>query len=214
MMRRRAFLGSIVLGALAVSRRAAADAPAIGIDARLAAIAQARAGLTTLQGPFTQTKTIGLMATQIKSSGTMYLERPAKLRWELAAPDSVVYWMLPAGLAYKGRNGQGSLPVTDRMAPQLADMKAFLGGDLGSLKARYELRELPADAGAGGAVSIEATPKIAEGARFKQVVLTLDPDLVRPRKIVLVEGAKDKTEILFGELKKNAPIDPALMTGP
>ncbi len=209
MMRRRAFLGTIALGALALARRAAADAPTI--DARLAAIAQARAGLTTLQGPFTQTKTIGLMATQLKSSGTMWLERPSKLRWELAAPDSVVYWMLPAGLAYKGRNGQGSLPVTDRMAPQLADMKAFLGGDLASLKARYDLRELPAD---GGMVTIEATPKTAEGARFKQVLLTLDPDLVRPKKIVLVEGAKDKTEIVFGELKKNAPIDPGLMAGP
>ena len=150
MMRRRAFLGTIALGALALARRAAADAPTI--DARLAAIAQARAGLTTLQGPFTQTKTIGLMATQLKSSGTMWLERPSKLRWELAAPDSVVYWMLPAGLAYKGRNGQGSLPVTDRMAPQLADMKAFLGGDLASLKARYDLRELPAD---GGMVTID-----------------------------------------------------------
>lgn len=213
LLSRRAFLGSS-LGAVALLavRPVLADgaAPATGIDARLAAIAQARASLTTLQGPFTQTKTLGLMATQIKSTGTMLLERPSKLRWELAAPDSVVYWMLPGGLAYKGKNGQGQLPVTDKMAPQLADMKAFLAGDLGSLKARYELREVPDASG----VTIEATPKVAEGARFKQVVLSLDPDLVRPRKIVLLEGAKDKTEIVFGELKKNAPIDPALLTGP
>ncbi|CAN5783557.1 hypothetical protein BH09MYX1_BH09MYX1_45560 [soil metagenome] len=214
-MRRRSFLralGSIaMLGAvLASSGDVLADAPPT-IDARLAAIAQARASLTTLQGPFTQTKTIGLMATKIISTGTMAMERPSKLRWELAAPDSVVYWMLPAGLAYKGKNGHGQLPVTDKMAPQLADMKAFLGGDLGTLRARYDLRELPETT---GVVTIEATPKPGTEARFKQVLLTLDPDLVRPKKVVLVEGAKDRTEIVFGELKKNAPLDPASMSGP
>lgn len=210
----------LLAATLAIAVPAAADAPpsastaapaAPSIDARLAAIAQARANLTTLQGPFTQTKTLALMATQIRSSGVVYMERPARLRWELAAPDSVTYWMLPTGLAYKGKNGQGTLPVTDKMAPQLADMKAFLGGDLAALKGRYDFKELPDTT---GAVTIQATPKVVEGARFKEVVLTLDPDLVRPRKIVLVEGAKDRTEIVFGELKKNAPIDAALLAGP
>lgn len=210
---RRAFLGlGLGVAALALAPRSAfADAPAI--DDRLAAITKARAAMTTLQGPFTQVKTLGLMATQLRSTGTMWLERPAKLRWELAAPDSVTYWMLPNGLAYKGKNGQGTLPVTDKMAPQLADMKAFLAGDLTALKERYALRELPDPTGAG-LVTIEATPKTPDAARFKQVVLTLDPDLVRPRKIVLLEGARDKTEISFGELKKNVPIEPALLTGP
>jgi outer membrane lipoprotein-sorting protein len=210
---RRAFLklGLTAASVLALPRLAHADGAPPSLDDRLAAIAKARATTTTLQGPFTQTKTLGLMATQLRSTGTLWLQTPAKIRWELAAPDSVTYWMLPEGLAYKGKNGQGRLPVTDKMAPQLNDLKAFLAGDLGALKARYTLREVPAD---GGQVAIEATPIAAAGAFFKQVVLTLDPDLVRPRKIVLVEGVRDKTEIAFGELKKNAPIDPALLTGP
>ena len=206
-MKRRHFL-SLALATipLALVTRALADP----LDDRLAAIAKARAGVKTLQGPFTQERTIGLMATKIRSTGTMWLERPSRLRWELAAPDSVIYWITPEGLAYKGKNGQGRLPVTERMAPQLEDLRAMLGGDLGSLKTRYDLKEVAAD---GGQVSFEATPKTMQNARFQKLAFTLDADLVRPKKIVLVEGPRDKTEIVFGELAKNGAVDPALLRG-
>lgn len=206
-MNRRHFLG-LALGTLplALSTRALADA----LDDRLAAIARARAAVKTMQGPFTQERTIGLMATKIRSTGTMWIERPSRLRWELDAPDSVVYWITPEGLAYKGKNGQGRLPVTERMAPQLEDLRAMLGGDIGSLRTRYELKEVPAE---GGQVAFEATPKLVQNARFQKLAFTLDADLVRPRKVVLVEGPRDRTEIVFGELAKNRPIDPALLKG-
>ena len=204
-MKRRHFLSLAVAALpLALATRAPADAQ----DERLAAIARARAAVKTMQGPFTQDRTIGLMATKIRSTGTMWIERPSRLRWELTAPDSVIYWITPEGLAYKGKNGQGRLPVTERMAPQLEDLRAMLGGDIGSLKIRYDLKEVPAE---GGQVSFEATPKSMQNARFQKLAFTLDADLVRPRKLVLIEGARDKTEIVFGEIVKNGPIDPALL---
>ncbi|HEX7604309.1 MAG TPA: outer membrane lipoprotein carrier protein LolA, partial [Polyangiaceae bacterium] len=173
-MNRRHFL-SLALGTipLGLATRAFADA----LDVRLAAIAKARAAVTTMQGPFTQERTIGLMATKIRSTGTMWIERPSRLRWELAAPDSVIYWITPEGLAYKGKNGQGRLPVTERMAPQLEDLRAMLGGDIGSLRTRYDLLEVPAE---GGQVAFEATPKLVQNARFQKLAFTLDADLVRP----------------------------------
>jgi len=206
-MKRRHFL-SLALGAipLGLATRAFADP----LDVRLAAIAKARAGVSTMQGPFTQERTIGLMATKIRSTGTMWIERPSRMRWELAAPDSVIYWITPEGLAYKGKNGQGRLPITERMAPQLEDLRAMLGGDIGSLKARYDLVEVPAE---GGQVAFEATPKTLQNARFQKLAFTLDADLVRPKKVTLIEGARDKTDIVFGELVKNGPIDAALLKG-
>lgn len=206
-MNRRHFLG-LALGTipLGLATRAFADA----LDDRLAAIAKARAAVTTMQGPFTQERTIGLMATKIRSTGTMWIERPSRLRWELAAPDSVVYWITPEGLAYKGKNGQGRLPVTERMAPQLEDLRAMLGGDIGSLKTRYDLKEVPAE---GGQVAFEATPKTLQNARFQKLAFTLDADLVRPKRVTLIEGPRDKTDIVFGEIAKNGAIDPALLKG-
>jgi len=206
-MNRRHFL-ALSLGALplGLATRAFADA----LDARLAAIAKARAAVSTMQGPFTQERTIGLMATKIRSTGTMWIERPSRLRWELAAPDSVVYWITPEGLAYKGKNGQGRLPVTERMAPQLEDLRAMLGGDIGSLRTRYDLKEVPAE---GGQVAFEATPKLVQNARFQKLAFTLDADLVRPKRVTLIEGPRDKTDIVFGEIVKNGAIDPALLKG-
>ena len=81
-MDRRAFLLSSA--AMAVASRASA-AP---LDDALAEIAKARAKLTTLQGPFTQERTIALLASKVKSTGKMYMQRPDRLRWELEPPDA------------------------------------------------------------------------------------------------------------------------------
>src|SRR5262245_60475948 len=95
---RRAFLSFFPAlgGALAFGGAARADEVA---DA-LADIAKARAGLQTLVGGFTQERTIGLLATAVKSEGEMTVVRPDRLRWELRPPDAIVYWIGPEGLAY------------------------------------------------------------------------------------------------------------------
>ncbi len=192
---------------LALGRRALADA----LGDRLAAVKRARAGLHTLVGPFTQERTIGLLATKVRSTGTLYLQLPGRLRWELAPPDSIVYWVTPEGLAYRGKNGHGRLPMTERMAPALQDLRAMLGGDIGALRGRYDMKEVPVD---GDGVGFEAVPKPGQPSRFLKLTFTLAPDLVRPRKVVLVEGPRDRTEIDFGDLKKNAPIDSTLLRLP
>ena len=111
---RRAFLTSMLAaGALALTRRAHADP----LDDALARIAAARASLHTLVGPFTQERTISLLATSVKSQGTVYLVRPDRLRWELEPPDDVVYWITPEGLAYRSKTGQGRVPPRKRASP-------------------------------------------------------------------------------------------------
>ena len=71
MTRRALVLGSAAMALAA--RRALAGDP---LDDLLGRIARARAGLRTLQGPFTQTRTIGLLTTDIRSTGTLALVRP------------------------------------------------------------------------------------------------------------------------------------------
>jgi hypothetical protein len=190
-------------------RSAYADA---AVEEALAKVSRARASLKTLTGPFTQERTIGLLATKVASKGRLALVLPDRLVWELAEPDAISYWVGPEGLAYKGRRGQGRLPVTERIAPALEDLRTLLGGDLARLAVRHDVTLLPEPP--GGGVGFAMVPKAGTPIRFKRIELELGPDLLRPRRVALVEGAKDRTDIVFGELVRDAPVDPARVRPP
>jgi outer membrane lipoprotein-sorting protein len=203
---RRAFLAGSTLALGLAPRVVWADA----LDDKLRAAGAARAKIKTLTGPFTQERTIGLLATKITSTGKLALVRPDRLLWELDAPDSVSYWVGPEGLAYKGKEGHGRLPMTAKVAPALEDLRTLLGGDLVKLRERYDLTELPVDKG----LAFEAVPKDKAGARFARLSMVLAEDMVRPQKITLSEGGKERTEITFGALVIDAPVDPARVRPP
>jgi outer membrane lipoprotein-sorting protein len=209
-MKRRSFLAggaSLVLLSLA-SRPARADA----LDDVLAKIAAARAPVRTLVGPFDQTRKIGLLATEVKSTGTMTLVRPDRLRWELGPPDDVVYWITPEGLAYKSRNGQGRVRgATARVAAVLDDLRTILGGDLGALRARYDLVLVSSD---DSGVAFEATPRAGTGIRVQKIAFALAADLVRPSRATIIETARDRSDIVFGDLARDADVDPEKMKPP
>ncbi|MFO0673295.1 MAG: hypothetical protein U0235_27390 [Polyangiaceae bacterium] len=56
--------------------------------------------------------------------------------------------------------------------------------------------------------AFSATPR-DPAAKLKRVEFALDAKTAVPRRVVLVEGAKDKTEIVFGTLSINAEIPAA-----
>lgn len=198
---------AVLFGLLLAPFTAHADA----LDDRLRLVAAARAKVKTLSGPFKQERTIGLLASKVTSTGKLTLVRPDRLAWELDAPDSVSYWVGPEGLAYKGRQGQGRLPLGSKIAPALDDLRILLGGDLTKLRERYDVKEIPA--GASG-FAFEATPRNRDGARFQKIVLELADDLVRPKHVLLIESARDRTDITFGDLAIDAPIEPARVRPP
>jgi hypothetical protein len=191
---------------LPFARVARADA---ATDDLLARIARARAPVRTLQGPFTQTRTIGLLATDVRSRGTLTLVRPDRLRWELAAPDDVTFWVTPEGLAYRSAHGEARLSaVSGRVGGALDDLRTLLGGDLARLGERWDLRVLRDDA---SGAEIEATPRAGAAGPLRSSRLGLAPDLARPTRAILVEGPRDKTVVEFGLLSVNVPVDDARM---
>jgi hypothetical protein len=192
-------------GVLLVARTARAED---AVDSLLARVARARSATRTLQGPFTQVRTIGLLATDVRSTGTLAMVRPDRLRWELAPPDSVVFWMLPDGLAYRSAQGAGGIPsATARLAAMLDDLRTLLGGDLTRLRTRWDLRITRDDASGAELAATARTPD----APLKSFQFTLASDLVRPVRALLVEGPHDRTAIDFGALRVDAPIDDAQM---
>ena len=64
---------------------------------------------------------------------------------------------------------------------------------------------------------IEAAPLAVDagaGSFARRLRFALAPDLVRPTRVLLVEGERDRTVLDFGELSVNAPVDESSMRPP
>lgn len=173
-------------------------------------IAKARQGIRTFAGPFTQVRKMGLMKAQIRSQGRATLVLPDRLRWELFPPDEVIYWVTPEGLAYRNRSSQGAVRTNDAgtMSAGLEDLRAMLGGDLSVLRKRYDLKAFAV----GDDVELEANAlPSAEGRGMKAIRFGIGKDRVRPTFTRLVEKNGDTSDIRFGELRTNVPVEPQLM---
>lgn len=215
---RRAFLGA--LAALSFSRRARAEdggapppprTPVTGeaLRALLAEIARARKPVRTLTSRFTQERVLSLFSTRVRSTGRVVMVGPERLRWELAPPDEVVYWITPDGIAYRTPKSSAALPATGqsaKVALALADLRAMIGGDLGALGARYDL------AASRSAAEVSVTGAARDkAARVRAFEIVTAPDLVRPLRAKIFEGKSDVTEITFLDARVDDKVDPALV---
>lgn len=177
------------------------------LDPLLADIANARKKLKTLKASFTQERKLTLLATSVKSTGQMAFVGPDRLRWELAAPDDVVYWVGPEGLSYRTKSSSATVPQNGaNVAKALADLRALLGGDLAPLKERYTL------AGARSASEVEVSGLAKDPkANVRGFTLVLDKTMTLPVRATLLEGKKDSIEITFSNAVLNPTIEPATM---
>ena len=206
-MKRRAFLLSVAVAA--VARGARAD----DVESTLAEITKARAGIQTLVAPFTQERTIGLLATVVKSEGELSLVRPDRLRWELKPPDAITYWITPEGLAYETPSGGGSAGkgAAGRFGAVLGDLMTLLGGDMTKLRARYDLAVQRSSAG----VTLVARPTADEVKKHvKSLTLGVAPDLWTVQRIEIEESGGDRSVITFGKVARDVKVDPARMKPP
>lgn len=198
---RRALL--FVPPVLLLTRVAQAD----DLDALLADIAKARKNLKSMKATFTQERKLTLLATSVKSTGNLSYLAPDRLRWELDAPDNVIYWIGPEGLSYRTKSSSATAaPKGAAIANALADVRALLAGDLSQLKDRYVL------AGTRRAEEAEVTGTAKDPkASVKSFVLVLGKDLSAPIRARLVEGKSDAIDITFANAQLNVPVDPVTM---
>ncbi len=210
-MERRLLLSTLAAaGAWAALPRAArADEVADALDA----ITRARAPIKTLVAPFEQERTIGLLATAVKSEGEMTLVRPDRLRWELRPPDAIVYWIGPEGLAYATPGGGGSVGkgAAGRFAAVLSDLMTMLGGDLSKLRARYDIT-VPSKA--DGLVLVLRPTADDVKKSVKTLTLAIAADLWTVKRVEIEEAGGDRSVITFGATQRDVKVDPARMTPP
>lgn len=202
---RRAFTTAAL--ALLATRPAHAE----DLEQLLAEIARVRKTVKTLRASFTQERAMKLLATTIKSTGQLAFVAPDRLRWELAPPDDVTYWIGPDGLSYRTKSSQATLPAGGAtVARALADLRALLGGDLAPLRERYDLTA----SRTADTAMIEGTLKAPKPTGVRSFTLVLDKTLSLPLRARLVEGKSDRPDtidITFSNAAVNVPIDPASM---
>ena len=215
MQRRRELLLALATSVAAVGL--AAPAQADELDAPLRRVAKARATLKTLQASFHQKRVIGILAAAVESRGSLLMARPDRLRWQLAPPDAVTYWVGPGGFAMgtdAGVNKVGKA-AAGRFAAVLEDLMTLLGGDLRKLRGRYELT-VPQDSPRGLVLIAKPRPDKAPRVAKHVAKLTLEmgPELWTIRRVQIVERSGDRSDITFHDLKRNVPIDQALLAPP
>jgi outer membrane lipoprotein-sorting protein len=215
-MNRRQFLAAVSAagGALAIAEVTTEGvAWADEVKDTLAEITKARASLKTLVGPFTQERTIGLLATAVKSEGEMTLVRPDRLRWELKPPDAITYWIAPEGFAFATPSGGGGVGkgAAGRFGAVLADLMILLGGDLEQLRARYDL-SIPSRK---DGVVLLARPKAEDVKKHvTSLEMSAGPELWSVKRIVIEEKNGDRSVITFGKLERDVKVDPARVRPP
>jgi hypothetical protein len=175
------------------------------LDALLGEIAKARKDVKTLRATFTQERRITLLATSVKSRGEMTFAAHDRLRWDLAPPDDVAYFVGPEGLSYKTKSSTATVPAGGgNVARALSDLRALLTGDLAQLRERYTLSgsRAPTD------VEIAGVAK-DKNASLKSFTFVIDKGLVAPIRARLVEGKSDTIDLVFSNVVVNGPVDAA-----
>lgn len=209
------FRRSFLLTAVTALTLASISAPASADDVSdtLSEMKKAREKVKTLVATFTQERTIGLLSSTVKSEGEMTLVRPDKLRWDLKSPDAVTYWVTPEGFAFSTANGSANVSKTSakKFGDILNDLLVFMGGDLETLKNRYDFTVPSKKDG----VTLHAVPKTEEVKKIvKSLELTVAADLWTVKKITIEEKGGDKSVITFTKVTKDAKVEDAKMKPP
>lgn len=207
MIHRRQFLAAAAILALPVE--ALADAT----DDVLGRISKARESVKTLQAPFEQTRVIGLLASEVKSKGKLTLVRPDRLRWDLFPPDEVTYWIGPEGLAMRSADGVTKVgkAAAGRFASVLGDLLVMLGGDMRTLRKRYDISVSES----GDRLTITAKPKADDVKKhIASLRMTARDKGAVVERIEIHEQSGDQSLIVFGKMTKNEPVDPDYIKPP
>jgi outer membrane lipoprotein carrier protein len=179
-------------------------APAADVHAIAQAVDNHYNHLRTLETDFTEIyRGAGIERTE---SGTLWLKKPGKMRWEYRSPKEKLFLS-------DGQNAwfyvPGDRQVTKTPVRKLDDLRSPLGLLLGKTKLEKELQELSLAPDVApvtpGDVVIRGIPK-AMADRLSQVILEITPDDRIAR--ILIEGVDESvTEYRFNNQKENVEVD-------
>ena len=132
---RRAFLAAARRGAARAPRSARADE----LSDALAAHRQGPRALKTLVGPFAQERKIGLLASEVRSTGTMTLVRPTASAGSSRPLTRSSTGSCPRASPTRARAARATCRGRRRRSRRRSTtLRVLLGGDLAQLQRRYD----------------------------------------------------------------------------
>jgi outer membrane lipoprotein carrier protein len=188
---------------------AAAQAPNAALDEAVRGVEGAYGRMTDLKADFTQTAFNKSLNQTIPASGTVYLKKGGKLRWEYAEPtpqqivsDGKTIWIYTPTL---NQVNTGRAP--DALAGPAG---SFLSG-LGKLREHFHVRLLnpaqPKDP--EGNVQLDLTPK-QPLPTLQRLILAFDPNGWQLRRAVVYDQFENTVTMKFTKLAINSGLEDKL----
>ena len=188
---------------------AAAQTAAVSLDDAIRGVEGAYGRMTDLKADFTQTAFNKSLNQTIPASGTVYLKKGGKLRWEYAEPT-------PQQIVSDGKTIWIYTPQLNQVnmgkAPEALSGPAgsFLSG-LGKLREHFTVRLLnpaqPKDA--DGNVQLDLTPK-QPLPTLARLILAFDPNGWQLHRAVVFDQFENTVTMKFTKLVINSGLDDKL----
>jgi outer membrane lipoprotein carrier protein len=187
----------------------AAQTAAVSLDDAVRGVEGAYGRMTDLKAEFTQTAFNKSLNQTIPASGTVYLKKGGKLRWEYAEPT-------PQQIVSDGKTIWIYTPTLNQVntgkAPEALSGPAgsFLSG-LGKLREHFTVRLLnpaqPKDA--EGNVQLDLTPK-QPLPTLARLILAFDPNGWQLRRAVVFDQFENTVTMKFAKLAINSGLEDTL----
>jgi outer membrane lipoprotein carrier protein len=199
----------MTLVALLLAAPVAAQPGAVALDEVIRGVESAYGRMTDLKAEISQTSFNKSLNQTIPATGTVFLKKGGKLRWEYTEPtqqvivsDGKTIWLYTPQL-----NQVNTGPAPEALAGPAG---SFLSG-LGKLRQHFNVRLLnpaqPKDA--EGNVVLDLTPK-QPLPTLNRLILALDPSGWQIRKAVVYDQFENTVTMKFSKLAVNSGLDDTL----
>ncbi len=203
-MRLRSILGNFVVVFLGLATAMAAAGPAPDVHAVARGVDEKYNHLHTLQAEFTEIyRGAGMERTE---SGTLWLKKPGKMRWEYRSPKEKLF-LSDGSNAWFWIPGQHQVQRTQ--LKHLEDLRSPIAFLLGKTKLEKELQGL---SDAPDMAGLEAGDRVLRGVpraiadRVSEIILELTPERWI-RRIVIEEVDGSTTEYRFSDQRADVEVE-------
>lgn len=190
-------------------------APATGTDAGLEQIVIAQAGIRSLKGRFTQTKTLSLFDETIVTRGTIIIEKPDFYCWIYGEPEPRVFYVdgRRTGTVEPGSGARKEVDLESTgLATLIQSISSIISGSLQpSALSEYDVVR---QASQGEVLSYTFTPLSEQGeSLFQQVTIGFDPRTGLARNLEISESNGDRSVMTFDDWRSNVTVDRSQLLG-
>ncbi len=169
-------------------------------------IDKAAAAMASMECEFTQTKSMSLLSSDMKSHGVMYFQRPSKLRWQYVAPYDYTFILNGDQVQLKSTKSTKNIDVKgNKMFRQITDiiLNCITGAGLKSTS-DFTVEIYVKD----GTYMAKMFPKKKELKQIYSVIeVTFNATQTMVSSVKMTEKTGDATVVTLTNVKTNGAID-------